>query len=110
MPNVSVVQVVVFATGAALGATAAALAQRRNDRFAVPVTAPIPTATIPRNNEIFRMPVVEVGPTGKPGLAQFQGASSEVLKYGNPGKSLHPFIYQSRTLVRIETAFVSIFL
>ena len=91
MPTASAVHIVVFAAGAALGATAAALAQRRNDRVTVPVTAPVSAPTIPRSNEIFRMPVVEVGPTGKPGLARLQGGSSEVLKYGNPGESLHPF-------------------
>jgi hypothetical protein len=92
MPAASVVRVAVFAAGAALGATAAALAQRRNDRLTAPVAAPVSTSAIPRNSDVSKMPVVEVGPTGKPGLAQFQGVDSEVLKYGNPGESLYPFI------------------
>jgi hypothetical protein len=110
MPPTSVVQVAIFAAGAALGATAAALAQRRNDRLTVPVAPRVSTSAIPRNTEISRIPVVEVSPTGEPGLAQFQGGGSEVLKHGNPGESVHPFICRSRSLAWIETAFVLIFL
>jgi hypothetical protein len=99
MPAASVIHVAVFAAGAALGATAAALAQRRNDRLTTPATAAVSTSTIPRNIEISRIPVVEVSATGKPGLAQFQGISSDVLKYGNPGESLYPFICRSTSLI-----------
>lgn len=98
MPTASVIRVAVFAAGAALGAAAATLAQRRNDRLVVPVTAPLSTTATPRNNEISRMPVVQVGPGGEL-LARFQGVSSDVLKYGNPGKSLYSFICQGRTFV-----------
>jgi len=85
MPLHGPVHIVVFIAGAALGATAVTLAQRRNDRVTVPGTAPVSTTTIPRTNEILRMP------TGEPGLARLQGGSSDVLKYGNPGESLQPF-------------------
>ena len=86
MPTASVVQRVgIFAAGAALGAAAATFAQKRNDRVTVQVTAPVSTPTIPRSNEILRMP------KGEPGLARLQGGSSDVLKYGNPGESSQPF-------------------
>jgi len=91
-----VVRVAVFAAGAALGATAAVLAQRRNDRLTVPVTPWVSTSAIPsgipRNNEISKIPVVEVSRTGTLGLAQFQGVGSEVWEHSGPGESLHPFI------------------
>ena len=87
MPINSVVHFAVFAAGAALGATAAALAQRRNDRFTLPVTPAGSTSAISRNTEILGTPVVEVSSTGNLGLARFQGVGSEVLKYGVPGES-----------------------
>lgn len=86
MPTASVAQRVgIFTAGAALGAAAATFAQKRNDRITVQVTAPVSAPTIPRSNEILRIP------KGEPGLAQLQGGSSDVLKYGNPGESSQPF-------------------
>lgn len=110
MPTGSVVHFAVFAAGAALGVTAAALAQRRNDRTTLPVTPRGSTPAISRNPEISGTPVVEVSPTGNLGLARFQGVGSEVLKYGVPGESLHPFICRSRSFAWTETAFFSTFL
>ena len=110
MPTGSVVHFAVFAAGAALGATAAALAQRRNERITLPVTPRGSTSAISGNTEITRTPVVEVSPTGNLGLARFQDVGSEVLKYGVPGESLYPFISRSRSLVWTKTAFFPTFL
>lgn len=100
----------VFAAGAALGVTAAALAQRRNDRFTLPMTPLVPTSATPGNTEVSRIPVVDASPTGNLGLARFHSVGSEVFKHGNPGESLHPFICRSRPIAWIETTFVVIFL
>ena len=105
MPTNSVVQFAVFAAGAALGATAAALAQRRNDRFTLPVTPAGSTSAISKNTEISRTPVVEFSSTGNLGLARLQGVGSEVLKHGVPGESLHPFMSRSKSIAWTEPAF-----
>lgn len=100
----------VFAAGAALGVTAAALAQRRNDRLTLPMTPQVSTSATPGNTEISRIPVVNAGPTGNLGLARFHNVGSEVFKHVNPGESLHPFMCRSRFFAWIETTFVVIFL
>jgi hypothetical protein len=109
MPTGPVVHFAVFAAGAALGVTAAALAQRRNDRSTLPATPRVSTSAIARNTEISRLPAVEVSPTGNAGLARFQGVGSEVLKHGDPGESLHPFICRGRFLDGLKLLSFQIF-
>ncbi|KAG8767966.1 nuclease [Serendipita sp. 397] len=68
MPSSPIFHAIFFAAGALVGAGAVSIAESRRER----AKPPTPTSTA----------IVEIGPSGAPGLVQRAG---DVLKYGHPG-------------------------
>jgi len=73
MPSSTIFHAIVFAAGAALGASAVTLANSRKEHFKPSTTS--------------SKPIFDVGPSGAPVLARHASPDAgDVLKYGNPGE------------------------